>query len=545
MKAVLHCSVALCSLLLTASAQAASPLLVTSPTSSPTCSTPGGSPGLDLCGPSVDVFTNFPVAAPVTFPGSMPGLMPGDVINSLSYGNETPVVPGARIRVSVTMGSVGIPGPPPDVASEALLTDAAGDIYDAGMIGVPMPNKRLVDGNGMPTAAPPASGLTEPADDLAALATCDPFWGLGGWFGPSVFFTLAAGSPTLALLGATPADILWHPFGGANPPPIMFMPGAALGLLPGDVIDGLALNAAGPPVVISLAPGSPTLAALGGASPADLISVPPPAIFLPAVVMGLLPVDDIDALDISIDADNDLVNDACDNCPTVPNNDQTDTDGDRVGDVCDNCPTASNNDQADADGDTIGDWCDVCTNGVGVTKPLLKFTKLGSPGFERVLVRGTGAFVGALPRPPLSVATLGMRVQIIDNGAGNAVILDHTIPIGAVPTVCGPKDGWKSNVALTVHRYRNLTNKVQPACLADSGLGITAAQAVDRTVALGGVRHKVQGKQWTYGPVTGPYSVSIVYGSTTESVAGQCSEVTFTSGQCVLNAAGTTMTCKQ
>lgn len=82
-------------------------------------------------------------------------------------------------------------------------------------------------------------------------------------------------------------------------------------------------------------------------------------------------------LHIDNDLDNDGVNNEDDNCPLVPNPDQSDSDNDGAGDACDvpeavdqdrdndgvlddddNCPITPNPGQADSDSDGIGDACD-------------------------------------------------------------------------------------------------------------------------------------------------------------------------------------------
>jgi len=74
---------------------------------------------------------------------------------------------------------------------------------------------------------------------------------------------------------------------------------------------------------------------------------------------------------ITLDVDADGLNVTDDNCPTVPDPDQTDTDQDGAGDVCDTdddadavpdvtdvCPLIADPDQANFDGDAQGDACD-------------------------------------------------------------------------------------------------------------------------------------------------------------------------------------------
>ncbi len=79
------------------------------------------------------------------------------------------------------------------------------------------------------------------------------------------------------------------------------------------------------------------------------------------------------------DSDDDGILDADDNCPAMPNPDQSNLDGDKQGDVCDpdmdgdfvvngedNCPEVSNAGQGDMDGDGAGDPCDADTDGDGL-----------------------------------------------------------------------------------------------------------------------------------------------------------------------------------
>jgi len=354
----------------------------TSATSTGICFSPD-----DLCMPVVDIFTNYPAPAPPAILPPLLSLMGGDDVISLSYGLDTQL--GGEISTgSAGAGSLGVAGSPPDLASEAAgFGEVGADIFVAGTTTAPAPNKLAVDADGMPFSAlpgPPATGLLDgsalagvpPFDDLDAFSSCDPLHAAN--LGVGVFFTLAPGSPTLALFGASSADIFVSgPLGGFTPSP--HKSAATMGLSAADVIDALAYDFYGTGTAFfSLAASSPSLTTLyTGCLSGTLQVVGPedafytgfggsacvldtPAAVKLSTIYGFAPGDELDALDARPDADADFVNDSCDNCLGLANNEQKDGDLDLVGDPCDNCPATANTGQADSDADSVGDACDNC-----------------------------------------------------------------------------------------------------------------------------------------------------------------------------------------
>jgi hypothetical protein len=141
----------------------------------------------------------------------------------------------------------------------------------------------------------------------------------------------------LGTLSASAADVLTASSGGS--PSIAFA-AASIGLTSGDVIDALAFD--GTSLRLSLAPGSPTLASLS-ASPADILASaagPSGPLAIADTLVGLSPTDDVDALAIFRDTDFDLVNDACVSCAVANNGNQSDADADGTGNACDPCTVA-------------------------------------------------------------------------------------------------------------------------------------------------------------------------------------------------------------
>ncbi len=226
------------------------------------------------------------------------GLSRGDDVDALSYGTDF-INYNANIQFSVDERSAGRAGTA--VATEASAGEAQADEF---RVSPSFPaggsNVQVLDENG--DSAPPFPLLI--ADDVDALSeapTSSVDRDGNGVPESAVYFSLAAGSPTLAIIGATPADILVSN-GGATP--TIFLSRGALGLRAGDDVDALCLTSGNRVILFSLSPGSPTLALLGGGAAALLggFAAPlsmPPIRYAPASRLGLQRSDNVNALKCS------------------------------------------------------------------------------------------------------------------------------------------------------------------------------------------------------------------------------------------------------
>lgn len=224
-----------------------------------------------------------------------------DDITALSYGSDFAPDGLPNAHFSVAGGSQGVSGSAVRTEASCAPAQAQADVFAAQLDGT---NNQDLDGDGAACASNSgfALGLSEGTtnDNIDALArdpctvvdlNCD------GQPEAPVYLTLAAASPSLALIGADAADIL-----SANPDDglLLWATASELGLGNGDRIDALCLNEngngifdSGDQLLFSLAAGSPTLTTLG-AGAADLLQAGPKVV-TPAALLGLATGDDLDA----------------------------------------------------------------------------------------------------------------------------------------------------------------------------------------------------------------------------------------------------------
>ncbi|HWN44752.1 MAG TPA: hypothetical protein VNW71_21190 [Thermoanaerobaculia bacterium] len=246
------------------------------------------------------------------------GLVPMDNIDGLSANTLTPETLSYYLVFSGNRASAGVAGTP--YSFEAANTQAASDLWRtlitsaspaAAMaacapVVVPAPHflHRNQTGFNLGRTAAPGIAVAPPQDNIDAVELDVLDFTGDDIHDVPAYFSLDAASPSLVASGA---DIYFSPAGsGAF---FLFSVPGQIGLMAGDNIDSLVMwdragigvsNPVFDFVLFSLAPGSPTLAAIGG-SPADIFVSDFTGmfcLFTPAVQLGLLGTDNVDGLDV-------------------------------------------------------------------------------------------------------------------------------------------------------------------------------------------------------------------------------------------------------
>lgn len=298
-----------------------------------------------------------PMPAPlVGIPAAALGLVAGDVLRDVAFDiSPLPLTMDRRVLFSVDGAAVGLPltAPPANVSCESSSGQAAADIFLSQPFAVPpvAANQLAADANGTAdsTCGAPAAnglGLVEPGDNLTGLEFCPASLVFNGTalLAP-VYFSLAPGSPTLTAIGASAADVLVQAPPGFLAPAIGIS-AATLGLVGG-------APACGAPACDEI----DALEVLG--APNAMFSLAPGSPTLTACsesAATLLAHGSVGGPCLPLVSGGALGLAAGDNVDAIAIN--ADDDGDLLADLCDNCPAVANSDQADADNNGIGDACD-------------------------------------------------------------------------------------------------------------------------------------------------------------------------------------------
>lgn len=227
-----------------------------------------------------------------------------DDITGLSFGQDFTATGLPPLQFSVAAESRGLAGTAVRIEANCSPSQPQSDVFETTL---DASNVQDLDGDGGDCGSNHGFGLglTEDttADNLDALAR-DPCqsidWDCDGVPEQPLFLVLAPDSPTLAVIGASAADIL---MAGVEVAPLVWANGTTdLGLSADDVIDAICLQEDGNGVydtedqlLFSLAAGSPTLAALS-AGTADLLRPSPPSVAVAAHFLGLEKTDNVNAI---------------------------------------------------------------------------------------------------------------------------------------------------------------------------------------------------------------------------------------------------------
>jgi hypothetical protein len=209
-----------------------------------------------------------------------------------------------------------------------------------------------------------------------------------------------------------------------------------------------------------------------------------------------------------------------------------DSDGDGVCDAIDDCPDVPNPDQTDDDGDGVGDACDPCTNVGGVrtaSKAKLIATKLLPPPGDDVLK--ISGVVTVPTSPPIDPVKNGLRIVYGDQA--RSAIIDEIVPPGAYDA--STRMGWIANRRFT-YLNRNGSSDLYKIVLAT-------------TPSLPGqLKVQVKGKTGRYGPSSLPVHAIVVIDQPVART-GLCGEWRFPATpparpSCAMNGSGSSVRCR-
>ena len=174
------------------------------------------------------------------------------------------------------------------------------------------------------------------------------------------------------------------------------------------------------------------------------------------------------------DNDSDGFYDMIDNCPFVPNPDQTDSNSDGIGDFCsdmdndgiidveDNCPENYNPYQFDDDGDGIGDKCDLvdftslpCINGLAGEYPCngydlvghLSIEELSIDFVENTRVNDSWGWKDPLTEKEYAIVGLSSHTSFVDMSDPDNLLLIGILPTASVNSI------WRDIKVYNDHAY--------------------------------------------------------------------------------------------
>ena len=174
------------------------------------------------------------------------------------------------------------------------------------------------------------------------------------------------------------------------------------------------------------------------------------------------------------DNDSDGFYDMIDNCPFVPNPDQTDSNSDGIGDFCsdmdddgiidieDNCPENYNPYQFDGDGDGIGDKCDLvdftslpCINGLAGEYPCngydlvghLSIEELSIDFVENTRVNDSWGWKDPLTEKEYAIVGLSSHTSFVDMSDPDNLLLIGILPTASVNSI------WRDIKVYNDHAY--------------------------------------------------------------------------------------------